>query len=431
VLLAAAAVAVALANSSLAEAYRQVVEMRLGVHAGARLVEAPLRFWVNDGLMTIFFFVVGLEIRREAWDGELANLRRAAVPFAAALGGMVVPALIYVALTGGTAEDLRGWGVPMATDIAFAVGVLTLLGPRVPPALRVLLLALAIIDDIGSIVVIAVFYSAAIRADGVVVALVGLASIFLLQRFGVRRVAAYVIPGVVVWIGMLQAGVHPTIAGVVVGLATPAQPWLGATGLVDAARGTAERVERSLAAGEPGMIGTEELAREASGLGRAQQEALSPAVRLQVNLHPWVAFGIMPLFALANAGVALPSLSAASFSRVSVGLAVGLVVGKPVGIVLATLGVTRLLGARLPRGIGLRELIVLGLVAGIGFTMALFVAELAFPEGAKLDEARVAVVLSSATAIIIGLVGGRLLLPAAPSSGSATTATEAERSDDV
>jgi NhaA family Na+:H+ antiporter len=431
VLLVAAAVALFLANSSFADGYHHLLEMKLGIHAGARMIEAPVHFWINDGLMTIFFFVVGLEIRREVHDGELANVRRAAVPIVAGLGGMIVPALIYLACAGAQAENRRGWGVPMATDIAFAIGVLTLLGRRAPPAVRVLLLAVAVIDDLGSILVIALFYSGSLRADGFLLAAAGVASIFALQRLGVRRVVAYVIPSVVVWLGALRCGIHPTIAGVIVGLLTPARSWLGPGGLIDAARGTAERVEEGLAGGQPGKIDAKDLAHEASELGRAQQEALSPAVRLELSLHPWVAFGIMPVFALANAGVTLPSGSSIAPSPLSLGVVLGLVIGKPLGIVSAYLVATRLIRAGSPRGIGLREITVLGIVGGIGFTMALFVAALAFPEGAKLEEAKLAILVASGIAIVIGLVAGRVLLSVPTEGGCAETPRDAERSDDL
>jgi NhaA family Na+:H+ antiporter len=430
VLLAAAAVAMAIANSRFAEAYHHALELPIGVHVGERTIQAPsLHFLVNDGLMTIFFFVVGLEIRREIHEGELSNLRRAALPIVAAVGGMTVPALLYLAAAAGDPADQRGWGVPIATDIAFAVGVLTLLGRRAPPALRVLLLAVAIIDDIGGILVIALFYSGGMKVEGLLAAAGGIAGVLALQRIGVRRPLAYVVPGVIVWLGVLRLGVHPTIAGVALGLLTPAKAWLGPTGLVDVARKAAGRVERGLAEGRPGHIGTEDLAREASDLDVARREALAPATRLQVLLHPWVAFGVMPVFALANAGVTLPPDPLAGVGRVSVGIVLGLVLGKPVGIVGACL-LARRFRAQLPRGIGVRELVVLGIVGGIGFTMALFVAGLAFPEGARLDEAKIAILAGSLVAILGGLGAGWALLTNAPREAGAGTVAEAESSDE-
>ncbi|HVH46948.1 MAG TPA: Na+/H+ antiporter NhaA [Labilithrix sp.] len=430
VLVVTALLAMVLANSPWATAFHDLLETPLGIRLGSLTVEHSVHFWVNDGLMTIFFFVVGLEIRREAHEGELSTARRAALPVAAALGGMVVPALLYIAVAGHHAADRPGWGVPMATDIAFAVGVLALLGRRVPPALRVLLLALAIIDDIGSIVVIATFYSASLDTSGFLVAGGGIAAILLLQRFGIRRPLLYVLPGVIVWAGVLRSGVHPTIAGVIVGLLTPARSWLGPTDLVEAARRSAQDMEHELATGEIGRVRPERLAEEVSRIDLASRESLAPATRLQLALHPWVAFVIMPLFAFANAGVTIDG-GAATVSSVGAGIALGLVVGKPIGVIGACIAASRTGIALLPRGIGLRELSVLGLVAGIGFTMALFVAGLAFPSGQKLSQAKLAILVASASAMALGLVVGRALLRPSPVADAATTESEAERSDDA
>ncbi|MBX3221895.1 MAG: Na+/H+ antiporter NhaA [Labilithrix sp.] len=430
VLLVMAAVAMTIASSAWSGAFHRLLELPMGLRFGAVTIERPLHFWINDGLMTIFFFVVGLEIRREMYEGELSNARRGLLPIAAALGGMVAPALIYLAFAGHTPEDRPGWGVPMATDIAFAVGLLALLGKRVPPALRVLLLALAIIDDIGSIVVIATFYSGALDPSGFLIAAGGVAAIVSLQRIGVRRASIYVIPGVIVWLGVCRSGVHPTIAGVIVGLLTPARPWLGPEGLVALARRSAEEVEHELEAKPGAAVASERLAEEASRIDLASREALAPATRLQRMLHPWVAFVIMPIFALANAGVTLDARSVAP-SLLGAGIVVGLVVGKPIGILAACYAVVRLRVTSLPRGIAWRELLVLGLVAGIGFTMALFVAALAFPEGYKLEQAKAAILVASTLAMTIGLAAGRLLLAPEVARGAAKTASEAETSDDV
>jgi NhaA family Na+:H+ antiporter len=371
VLLAMAAIALGIASSRWERAFHRLLDAPLAFERSAHFV-------INDVLMTIFFFVVGLEIRREIHEGELSTPRRAALPLAAAVGGMIAPALLYLLVAGSVPENRRGWGVPMATDIAFAVGVLAILGKRVPPALRVLLLALAIIDDIGGIVIIALFYSGAVSILGFVVALVGVGGILLMQRLGVRRPALYVIPGAIVWFGIYRSGVHPTLAGVVVGLLTP----------------------------------------------------VGPATRLQPALHPWVAFAIMPLFALANAGVALHG-DAATPSLLGLGIVVGLVVGKPIGILAACAGAVKLGIASLPRGIGWREIFVVGLVAGIGFTMALFIADLAFADEARLEQGKAAILLGSTLAIVVGLTGGRLLLRPTPAASAATCESEAEASDEV
>ena len=299
-LLVTAGVALLWANSPWGGSYSAFWHAPVGVRVGSFALERSLEWVVNDGLMVIFFFVVGLEIRREIHHGELSELRRAALPVVAAAGGMVAPALLYLAVAGDQATR-SGWGVPMATDIAFAVGILALLGKRVPPALRVLLLALAVIDDLGAIIVIALFYSEGVSTSGFLIALAGLAGIFTLQWLGVRAKAAYILPGVVIWAGIAAAGVHPTIAGVIIGLVTPVQAWLGPTGFL---AGMQKEME-SLSRASPEALTSHELAEMLQHVAVARREAMSPSEALIERLHPWVAFGIMPLFALANAGVSL------------------------------------------------------------------------------------------------------------------------------
>ncbi len=424
ILLLATVLALALANSGWAHVYEHVLHTRLEVAIGSWRAGQSVHFLVNEGLMTLFFFVVGLEIRREVHGGELADLRRAALPVAAALGGMLAPAGLYLAL-GPPLSVRSGWGVPMATDIAFAVGVLALLGKRVPPALRVLLLALAIIDDIGAIVVIAAFYSGAIDLAGLAIAAVAVVSVVALQRFGVRTALSYVPSGVLLWYGMLRAGVHPTLAGVVLGLMTPAAAWFGPAGLIAAARDAIDVVGRE-------EQKADDLLSPLADLGVARREAVSPTVRLQALLHPWVAFLIMPTFALANAGVRidLEALRVPGAAAAAVGIVLGLVVGKPLGILLATVLVVRAGWCALPRGVTWSGVLVVGLVAGIGFTMAIFVAGLAFADPAILAAAKLGVLVASALAAVLGLVVGVLVLPRR-ATGGATTATEAETSTDA
>lgn len=424
VLLVSAALALLWANSPWAETYFHLWHTPVGLRVGDFSFERSLEWLVNDGLMVIFFFVVGLEIRRELHHGELSELRRAALPAAAALGGMVAPALVYLAIAGGTATR-SGWGVPMATDIAFAVGVLTLLGKRVPPALRVLLLALAVIDDLGAIVVIALFYSAGIDSSGLLVALAGLASIVLMQRLGVRAKAAYVVPGIVIWAGIAASGIHPTIAGVIIGLITPVTAWLGPTGFLEGMRTELE----SLSKASPETLSSHQLAETLRHVEAARREAMSPAESLIELLHPWVAFGIMPLFALANAGVAVGHLALdADAWRSLLGVSLGLVVGKPVGVMLTCLLLLRLRVAVLPTGLSTRHLVVLGAVAGVGFTMALFIAQLAFVDVALLGAAKLGILIASAVASIGALVLGRALLPGEPHVEAAQSVDEAESS---
>lgn len=423
ILVIAAAVALVWANSPWAASYAALWKMPLHIGAGDYTLELSLHFFVNDVLMAVFFFVVGLEIRREIHAGELSDLRRAALPIVAALGGMLAPALIYFALN-SSGDATRGWGIPMATDIAFAVGVVALLGSRIPPSLRVFLLALAIIDDIGAIVVIAVFYSSGIQLTGIGVALAGIAAIVILQRLGARGVSAYAIPACAIWAGVYAAGIHPTIAGVIVGLMTPAVAWYGTRQFVATARedlGTIVEAAR-------GGASTDDLTDPLTSLKRAQREVLSPVERIERAMHPWVAFGIMPIFALANAGVSLGD-AGISTPMIAVGIAAGLLVGKLVGILGASALAVKLGIASLPSGATWRGVAVVGVVAGIGFTMALFIAELAFADRPELHGvAKIGVLLASAIAAVATLVLGRLLLSTTLAPGAATTVDEAEAS---
>jgi NhaA family Na+:H+ antiporter len=423
-LMLAAALALGWANSPWAAGYAHFWHTPVGLRVGDWAFERSLEWVVNDGLMVIFFFVVGLEIRREIYCGELSEWRRAALPAAAALGGMVAPAGLYLMLAGDPATR-SGWGVPMATDIAFAVGILTLLGKRIPAALRVLLLALAVIDDLGAIVVIAIFYSAGVNVLGFVWAGVGLLGLLAMQRFGVRSKLAYVLPALVIWAGTYGAGVHPTIAGVLIGLLTPVRAWLGPEGFVAGVREEIAHLESA----SPHSLSAHQLAGSLNQVDAVRREALSPAESLIEILHPWVAFGIMPVFALANAGVSIGGGIADSATwAVAGGICLGLVVGKPAGVLLATWLTLRLGISRLPTGLTVRHLVVLGLVAGVGFTMALFIAQLAFAEARLLGAAKLGVLAASAVAAILALVVGRLVLAPTRAVGAALTADEAEAS---
>jgi len=430
-LLAAAVVALIWANSSYSSSYEHLWHSEIGIKLGSFSFEKPLHFWVNDALMTIFFFVVGLEIRREIHSGELSQLKRALLPIAAAVGGMIVPAIIYGSMNASRSTS-GGWGVPMATDIAFAVGVLALLGNRVPAALRVLLLALAVIDDLGAILVIAIFYSTGVNLLGFAIAAAGIALTFTMQKIGIRRAWSYVPAGVLVWAGVLMSGVHPTIAGVVIGLVTPVQAWFGERGFVEAARTELTAIEARMERGGD-HEGDHEVLERLETIAIARREATAPVVRLQTALHPYVAYGIMPLFALANAGVDVRGVQFEGDAiAASLGVAVGLVVGKPIGVVGASLLVAKLGVAALPSGVGLRGLMVVGLVAGIGFTMAIFVAQLGFSDPGHLSAAKLAVLCGSTVSAIIALGYGRAVLaPPDPNVRMARTADEAERSTEL
>ncbi len=423
-LLVSAAVALFWANSPWADSYVALWRTPVGLRVGPFAFERTLDWYVNDGLMVIFFFVVGMEIRREVHHGELSEWRRAALPAAAALGGMVAPATLYLALASEPATK-SGWGVPMATDIAFAVGILTLLGRRVPPALRVLLLALAVIDDLGAIVIIALFYSSGVELAGLWVAVVGIVGVFAMQRSGVRAKVAYIVPALLAWAGIYASGIHPTIAGVIVGLSTPVRAWLGPEGFL---RGVRSELDQ-LAGASAAAVSPHELAMTLRHVDAARREAMSPAESLIEALHPWVAFGIMPIFALANAGVALSgdSLEPSSW-RVLVAVSVGLIVGKPVGVLVTSWLALRVGVGTLPAGLTYRHLMVLGVVAGVGFTMALFVAQLAFTDVRLLAAAKLGVMMASGGAALLGLALGRALLGETVGDDVAQTADEAESS---
>lgn len=414
VLMLAAAAALFWANSPWADTYGHFWHTTLGVRIGDFAFERSLEWLVNDVLMVIFFFVVGMEIHREIDHGELSDRRRAALPAAAALGGMLVPAALYLAIAGDPATR-SGWGVPMATDIAFALGILALLGKRVPDSLRMLLLALAVIDDLGAILVIALFYTEGVQWMGLVVAALGMLSIVVLQWSGVRRRLPYFPPSFVTWAGIYMAGIHPTIAGVMIGMITPVRAWFGREGFIEGLRRELQRLQQDDDAdGPPKQKKLEHARREVDFAGR---EAVSPTDSLLETLHPWVAFGIMPVFALANAGVALggADTDAASLA-VTGGVVAGLLLGKPLGVIGACWLALRFGVASLPAGLDYRHLAVLGIVAGIGFTMSLFIAMLAFTDANLLASAKLGVLVASGAAAIGGVGLGWMTLKSRPAS---------------
>lgn len=424
-LLLVALIALVWANSPWTSLYQSIWHTEVGFHLGAFSVEKDLHFVINDGLMTIFFFVVGLEIRREIHCGELSELKRAALPLAAAIGGMIVPAVIFGALNAGRASA-AGWGIPMATDIAFALGALALLGKRVAPALRILLLALAVIDDVGAILVIGLFYSSGFKLWGLLVALGGISLILVLQKLGVRPPWAYIAPSIVVWAGAYEGGVHPTLAGVIVGLMTPVRAWFGPGLFADQAEVAAESVRK-------GVEDERVLLAQLEEVKQASREAVSPVERLQHKLHGWVAYGIMPLFAFANAGVPLgnTSLEGASYYAL-LGIIGGLVLGKFIGILSFSWLATKAKLALLPRGVRWSHVAVVGIVGGIGFTMSLFVSSLAFPEGgALLETSKLAILCGSGASAVLTILFGRILLPAQLPKDAATSASEAEASTEA
>jgi NhaA family Na+:H+ antiporter len=399
-LLACTAVALAWANSPWGAGYAALWQTPLGFGLGGIALTKPLLLWINDGLMAVFFFVVGLEIKREILAGELSRPRQAALPIAGAIGGMAVPALLYLLLNHG-GDAARGWGVPMATDIAFAIGIMALLGDRVPAALKVFLTALAIVDDLGAVLVIAFFYTAELHWANLVIAAALLALLLLANRAGVRAPAVYAVLGVVVWFLFLKSGVHATVAGVLVAMTVPARTRIDRDGFLAAARGQVDAFAAAGAA-RPGFAGPGQLD-ALSALERACERAGTPLQRLEHALHPWVSFVIMPVFALANAGVrVLGEGQPLGNPAVILGIVLGLVVGKPLGISLASWLAVRLGLAERPPGTRWSELVGVACLGGIGFTMALFIAALAFEGTALLPAAKIGVLVASVLAALFG-----------------------------
>lgn len=412
VLLGAAVVALVSANSPWRTSYDALWSNQLSVRLGPLSVEDDLRRWVNDGLMSLFFLVVCLEIKRELLTGELRDVRTAAVPIIAALGGMAVPALLYLAVNAG-GEGAAGWGVPMATDIAFAVGVLTIVASHAPAGLRPFLLTLAIVDDIGAIIVIALFLSGEVAWTSLIVAAGLCLAILALQRINVRATAVYIGLGVLVWFAVYESGIHPTIAGVALGLLTPAVPFQRPRIVSEEAHRVADQT-----VDEPTPPDAD--AHHWLRLTALSREAVSPLARVEHLLHSWTSFMVIPLFALANAGIPLSLDVAAEAARspVTLGVAVGLVVGKMIGVTAASLAAVRLRLGRLPADVRTRHVLGVGAVAGIGFTVSIFIAELAFAQPETTDRAKIGVLVGS---IVAGVVGSAILVERR--SRDATSAT--------
>lgn len=394
--------ALALANSPWGDAFLAFWKTPVGFEFGELGMRHSLQHWVNDAMMAVFFFLVGLEVKRELVHGELRDPRRAALPIAAALGGMIAPAAIYLLLIGdGPGRD--GWGIPMATDIAFVVGCMAVLGKRIPIGLRVLLLTLAIADDIGAILVIAIGYSDGVDLGMLGLGAAGIALVALLARMGVRSFGVYTVVGIAIWLFFHESGVHATIAGVILGLQTPARSYLDQTALGR----FLQRPEASQVAGVGGVQRVMQIARE----------SVSPLDYLMHALHAWVGFAILPIFALANAGVRLDAAALTHPLAISVGA--GLLLGKPIGIVAVSWIAVKTRLSSLPAGVTWSVVGGAGFLAGIGFTMAIFIASLAL-EGELLDTAKVGILAGSALAAVIGMGLLYKLLPAPPLGGQAT-----------
>ena len=358
-LILAAALAMVASNTALASGYDGLLSTMVAIQVGAYDISKPLLLWINDGLMAVFFFLVGLEIKREVLEGELSTFDKAALPIFAAIGGMAAPALIYAGFNWTNPVTISGWAIPAATDIAFALGFLALAASRAPVSLKILLLAIAIIDDLGAIAIIALFYTANLSMTALMFAAAGIVALFILNRFGVKSAAPYVLVGAVVWVFVLKSGVHATLAGVVTALFIP--------------------------------------------MSGKTKDSQSPLHRLEHSLHPWVAFMVLPIFAFANAGLSFKGITLeAMLSPVPLGVALGLFIGKPVGVLTMSFLATRSGLARLPADISWPQLAGVAWLTGIGFTMSLFIGGLAFDNAALLNEVRLGVIAGSIASAIAG-----------------------------
>ena len=377
VLMAVSALAMIIANSPFAEPYNGLLDLPFEIRLGDASLAKPLILWINDGLMAVFFLLVGLELKREVLEGHLSSLSSAALPAFAAVGGMAIPALVYAGLNQGDADAMRGWAIPAATDIAFALGILSLLGDRVPRALKAFLLSVAIFDDLGAIMIIALFYTDELSTAALGVAAICLLGLFALNRAGVRRLPGYFIIGTVLWVAVLKSGVHATLAGVAMAAFVP--------------------------------------------MDRGDDEHACPLRSLEHTLHPWVAFAILPIFALANAAVPLTGLSPADILRpLPLGIAGGLVLGKLVGVVGASGIAVLVRAASLPEGVNWPQVVGAGLLCGVGFTMSLFISALAFEGTGSSDPdlARLGVLVGSLIAGIAGYAILKVVLPAEAVDGA-------------
>jgi NhaA family Na+:H+ antiporter len=411
VLLACAIAALIWANSPWSHSYHELWDTHLKVGFADYTLDKPLHFWINDALMAVFFFVVGLEIKRAILVGELASPKRAALPIAAAVGGMAIPAALYAAVNVG-GEGSSGWGIPMATDIAFSLGVLALLGSRIPISLKVFLTAFAIVDDIGAVAVIALFYTDEVAWTNVLVAVGLLGVLGLLNWLGVRHAVVYTIVGLGVWLSFLTSGIHATVAGILIAATIPSSVRINPREFVEHGRAMLDQFERDIRRTHSEHATIEQSA-AVEELERACMDVESPLQQLEHDLHPWVAFAVMPVFALANAGVALDGgLLDALSGRVALGVLAGLVIGKQMGIfAFAWLAIQTGIAAK-PNDVSWRQIYGISWLGGIGFTMSIFITGLALNGEELVSESKLAILVAS---LICGAVGWWILrTPARP-----------------
>ncbi len=404
-LLIAAVAALALANSPFEHAYHEIWETHFIIGVRDFLLDKSLHFWINDALMAVFFFVVGLEIKRSLLLGELASVRRATLPIIAAFGGMIVPASIYLLLN-NSGEAVRGWAIPMSTDIAFSLGVLALLGTRAPLSLKIFLTAFAIVDDIGAITVIAIFFTETINWVNLGVGVGLLCLLMALNIIGVRNALVYLLISIVIWISFFESGIHATVSGVLIAMTIPLRVHIDPKQFVARGRALMDIFEQEGFGGaRRGALALTTATQRGAleGLEHAAKEVESPLQRLEHMLHPWVAFLIMPVFALANAGVALDeNILGTLSSSAALGIIAGLVIGKPVGVILFSWIAVKTDIATLPRDLGWLHITGAALLGGIGFTMAIFITGLAFTDEHLVLQSKMAIFVAS---LVNGIIG--------------------------
>lgn len=401
ILLACTVIALILANSPLQQYYNSLWQIEFSIGIDGMVLKKTLFHWINDGLMCIFFFVVGLEIKRELLIGELASMKRAILPMAAALGGMIFPAFIYFLFTTGTNAE-AGWGIPVATDIAFSLGVLTLLGSRIPHQLKVLLTAFAIIDDLGAVLVIALFYGTQIQWFFLAAAVIVILILLSANWGGIRHPSAYLILGTVLWLMMLESGIHATIAGVLLALTVPARPQVDSKSFIEKLTSLLDRFKKEHKISRINVL-TQEQQSIVQTIELSCEEAETPLLIFEHKFHPWVTFAIMPIFALANAGVVLSgNLSSIISTPSALGILCGLILGKQIGITLFAWISVKVGLAELPSNVTWKHIYGIGVLGGIGFTMSLFIANLAFTDEYLLNISKTAVLAAS---LIAGCIG--------------------------
>jgi len=401
VLFIAVLAAITWVNSPFAHSYHQLWDIKVSLGFGNHALNHPLHLWINDGLMAVFFFVIGLELKREFMAGELSTIKKASLPMVAALGGMIVPALIYFFINKGTASE-HGWGIPMATDIAFALALLSIAGKHIPSSVKVFLSALAVADDLGAVLVIAIFYSSHIDFAPLTIGVCLLTILLIGNKLGIRSIIFYLVIGFAVWVAFLLSGVHATIAGVLVAFTIPARTRINEKNYAESLRKLLFDFEAQIP--NNSTLTTPEQHHTIEKIKKMTTDAETPLQKVEYGLHPWVAFVVMPLFALANAGIIIGSNFFSSLlNPVSLGVMIGLVAGKFIGVLSATWLMVKF-GAQLPANSTWKQITGVALLAGVGFTMSLFISGLAFSHAEMVDQAKYGILLASLLAGILGVV---------------------------